>query len=52
MIVWCEKCGDYTLDNPRHQCSWCEEKLSDESLEKAKQRERVGKNRRTPTKRA
>lgn len=39
MIVWCEKCGDYTLDNPRHQCSWCEEKFTDKRLAEAKRTE-------------
>jgi hypothetical protein len=51
MIVYCHKCKDYTLDNPRHACSWCEAKFTDKNLEKAREDERVGKNRRAPTKR-
>lgn len=52
MIVWCDTCKDYTLDNVRHECSWCESKFTTKNLEKAKTDERVGKNRKQSAKRA
>jgi len=34
--VWCAKCGDYTLLNPREVCLWCDTKLAKKDIAKAK----------------
>ena len=45
MIVWCEKCKDYTLDNAKRICSWCDTKLSSKRLAEADARVQTNEKR-------
>jgi hypothetical protein len=34
--VWCDACKDWTLDNAKHECAWCETKFTKKNLQRAK----------------
>lgn len=40
MKVWCDTCNDYTLLNERKVCLWCDKKLADKNIAKAKKEAR------------
>lgn len=36
MKVWCDVCNDYTLLNPKKICLWCDTKITEQNIKKAR----------------